>query len=136
MTSYPSPLLATAEVCRATQLSSSTFEAALTAKQRVRNNPWGWGVVCAGLERHGQSVDFYQHHLMGQVNEDGGPAGHGPAGDILLYEFCVDLVHGVEVLAAGQIDAEHQHVLDRRMAGSQDRFDVLQRSAGLCPDVS
>jgi len=41
MTSYPSPLLATAEVCRATQLSSSTFEAALTAKQRVRNNPLG-----------------------------------------------------------------------------------------------
>src|SRR5664279_1422096 len=72
--------------------------------------PFGVGEWCAGLERHGQRVDFYQHHLMGQVNEDGGPAGHGPAGDILLYEFCVDLVHGVKVLAAGQIAVSYTHL--------------------------
>src|SRR5690349_17774079 len=92
---------------------------------------------CAGALRGDcQGVDLHQHDLVRQVHEHGGAAGQLATGDVLADELTVDLVHGGEVVAGGEVDAEHEDVFDGGSAGFQDGLDVLQGAAGLDADVA
>ena len=46
-------------------------------------------------------------------------------------EVAVRVVHGREVLALGEVNPQHHHIVEGRAAGIDDRLDVLQRAGGL-----
>lgn len=63
------------------------------------------------LARYRQRVDFHEHDFVREVDEHRGAARQLAAGDVFGDEFAVDIVHGREIVARGEVDAEHDDVL-------------------------
>src|SRR5690606_232976 len=93
------------------------------------------GCVRSGHAR--QRVDPPQPFLPAEHAHDGGAARQRyPFGGAGRDELGVGLVHGREVRAVGQVDAQHDHVVEARASGGDDGVDVLEGAQRLGFDVA
>ncbi len=106
----------------------------LRRQQRGADHPRG--TRSAQLAHGGQRVDLHQHDLVREVDEYRCPAWKLVGLDVLGDELAVHVIHGREVFALGEVDPEHQDIVDTGAARRQDRLDVLQRATGLRPHIT
>ena len=80
---------------------------------------------------HGRDLDL-DLEVRGDeaVDDDARPGREVAAEDLLIF-----LVHGVHLRPVDEVYGCPDHVLERRSAGLQYELDVLERHAGLRPDV-
>ena len=92
--------------------------------------------MLTGLPGDRDRVDFNKHFAARQAGENRGAAGKDGAAGIRGHELAVRVVHRSEVLALGEVNPQHYHVVEARTARVDDRLDVLQRARGLGRDIS